>query len=369
MRQKLSAPEPIGIGLCGIGRTGFGRVRQEIGALAECRLVGGFDVIRERAEQLAAACAATPHDTFESLLTDPKVDVVVIATRSHQHAAMTIEALAAGKHVVVEKPMATTLVEADAILDAADRSKGKLFVRHNRRFDPAFVAAAEAVRSGKLGVVHLVRVRHHEYVRRSDWQTLREFGGGQLLNWGPHLIDWALQLVGGKAADVWGDCRRVVAGGDAEDHVKLLIRAAGGCVADVEITGAEAMPGSMFHLSGSRGSLVIQGQTCTLRYLRTVPAESVRTNAQTLSQDNRPRAKDDSLDWVEERTELPAPAPAQFWLEVYRHLRLERPFPITLDQAREVMRVIELARSPQGLLEDAPMSPHRHLENAAQKAA
>lgn len=342
--RSLPVCNPIRIGLCGIGRTGFGRVRQEIGALAECRITAGFDVIRERADRLAEACDATAHETFESLLSDPSVDVVVVATRSHQHAAMTIEALLAGKHVVVEKPMATSLAEADAMLEAAAASRGKLFVRHNRRFDPAFVASLDAVRSGKLGTLHLVRIRHHEYVRRADWQTLREFGGGQLLNWGPHLIDWALQLIGGTASEVWSDCRRVAAGGDAEDHVKLLIRGAGGCVADVEITGAEALPEPMFHLSGSRGSLTIAGETCTLRTLHTPVNEPVRAVTETLPQDDRPRAADESLQWVEESHLLPTARLGQFWLEVYRHLRLGQPFPITLGQARETMRVIELAR-------------------------
>ena len=333
----------IRIGLCGIGRTGFGRVRREITALSECVISAGFDVIRERAEQLSAECGSTVHDSFESLLADDEVDVVVIATRSHQHAEMAIRALDAGKHVVVEKPMATTLAGADAMIAAASRAEGNLIVRHNRRFDPAFVTANRAVESGKLGTPHLIKVRHHEYVRRSDWQTLREFGGGQLLNWGPHLIDWALQLLGSPAADVWSDCRRIAAGGDAEDHVKLLIRGANGCVADVEISGATAIGEPQFHLNGSRGSLAIDGNTCRIKYLKDKPAGPVRATAGTPEQSQRPRSSDE-LDWVEETHPLPPGHPGEFWVEVYRHLRLGIPFPITLQQARETMRVIELAR-------------------------
>ena len=305
--------------------------------------MAGFDVVRERAERLAEECGAVAHGSFESLLDDEDVDVIVVATRSHQHAQMSIRGLEAGKHVVVEKPMATTLADADAMIAAAAASNRKLFVRHNRRFDPAFLFAMNVVQSGKLGTIHLVRIRHHEYVRRSDWQTLREFGGGQLLNWGPHLIDRALRLIGGKASEVWSDCRRVVAGGDAEDHVKLLIRGDGGCVADVEISGAEAEQEPMFHLAGSRGSLVIDRETYRLRYLRNDPGAPFRASADTLAQDNRPRATDDSLDWAEERSAIPTAPPGQFWCEIYRDLRLGVAFPITLEQARETMRVIELA--------------------------
>lgn len=336
-------PDAIRIGLCGIGRTGFGRVRREISALPECVIAAGFDVIRERAEQLAHECGSTVYDSFESLLADKGVDVVVIATRSHQHAEMSIAALDAGKHVVVEKPMATTLAGADAMIAAASRSAGKLIVRHNRRFDPEFIAARRAIESGKLGTPHLVKIRHHEYVRRSDWQTLREFGGGQLLNWGPHLIDWALQLIGSPLAEVWSDCRRIAAAGDAEDHVKLLIRAENGCVADVEISGATAIPEPQFSVAGSRGAMSIDGQTSRLRYLKSADIASTEATAATPDQHQRPRSSD-GLEWIEESHPVGPLHPGQFWIEVYRHLRLGVPFPITLDQARQTMRVIELAR-------------------------
>src|SRR5690349_13762472 len=91
--ETKTRPTAIRIGLCGIGRTGFGRVRREITPLGECVIAAGFDVIRERAEQLAKACGSAVHDRFESLLADDGVDVVVIATRSNQHAEMAIAAL------------------------------------------------------------------------------------------------------------------------------------------------------------------------------------------------------------------------------------------------------------------------------------
>lgn len=340
--------DAIRIGLCGIGRTGFGRVRREISPLRECVIAAGCDAIRERAEQLAQECGSRVHDSFESLLADDEVDVIVIATRSHQHAEMAIAALDAGKHVVVEKPMATTLAGADAMIAAAGRSEGNLIVRHNRRFDPEFVAVKRAIESGKLGTLHLVKIRHHEYVRRNDWQTLREFGGGQLLNWGPHLIDWALQLIGSPAREVWSDCRRVSAAGDAEDHAKLIIRGENGCVADVEISGATAIPEPLFHLSGSRGALSMEGQTCRLRYLKEGEARSAQAAPATPDQSQRPRSTE-GLEWVDECYPVGPVHPGRFWIEVYRHLRLGIPFPVTLEQARQTMRVIDLARPAAGL--------------------
>lgn len=336
--------DAIRVGLCGIGRTGFGRIRGEVGGKREFRVVAGYDVIAERAERLAAVFGSTPHDSFDALLTDDAVELVVIATRSDTHAALAMQALRAGKHVVVEKPMATTLADADALIAEASRSKGRLFVRHNRRFDPPFVFAAETLASGKLGRLHSVQLRVGEYVRRSDWQTLKRFGGGQLLNWGPHVIDWALRLIGGHAVEQWSDLKLVAAAGDAEDHVKLLLKGPGGGVADIEISGGNALKQPAFVLSGDRGALIIDGTRAHLRYLRTPPdrAALVASDA-TPGQDDKRYKIDEKTDWIEETLEASASRPTDFWTELHRTLRKGTDFPVTLEQAREVMRVIQQA--------------------------
>lgn len=341
------------MGICGIGRTGFGRIRNEIGSNRHFRIQAGFDVLPERALQLRDIFGSTPHASFEQLLDDDEVELVIIATRSDTHAALAVQALQAGKHVVVEKPMATDLADADAMIELAKRAKGRLFVRHNRRFDPPFLCAREVVESGKLGRLHSVQIRVGEYVRRSDWQTLKKFGGGQLLNWGPHVIDWALQLIGGRAVEQWSDLKLIAAAGDAEDHVKLLLKGpkqpdGGQAIADLEISGANAVKQPPFVLCGDRGSLVIDGQRARLRYLRQVPSRAaLAASADTPGQDDKRYKIDDKSDWIEEEfPALPrhAGASTDYWTEIYRALRKGTDFPVTLAQAREVMRVIEVAR-------------------------
>lgn len=337
--------DSIGIGLCGIGRTGFGRIRSEVTASRQFRIVAGFDVIPERALQLRDIFGSTAHTSFEDLLDDDNVHLVVIATRSDTHARLAIQALNAGKHVVVEKPMATNLADADAMIAVAKTAKGRLFVRHNRRFDPPFVCAMEAVAAGKLGRLHSIQLRVGEYVRRSDWQTLKRFGGGQLLNWGPHVIDWALQLIGGHAVEQWSDLKLIAAAGDAEDHVKLLLRGPAGAVADLEISGANALKQPPWILCGDRGSMIIDGQRAKLRYLRIPPDRSALVvNDGTPGQDDKRYKIDDKADWIEEDLPAIASRPTDFWNEIYLTLRKNTVFPITLNQAREVIRIIEQAR-------------------------
>lgn len=348
----------VRIGLAGVGRTGFGRIRNELTASGLFTIAAAFDLLPDRTRQLCDQFGATAHDSFPDLLANPAVELVVIATRSDTHAALATQALHAGKRVIVEKPLATNLADADALIALARDLQGpdatpRLFVRHNRRFDPAFDTARHILASGKLGRLHSVQIRVGEYVRRTDWQTLRRCGGGQLLNWGPHAIDWALQLLGGRADSVWADLKLLVAAGDAEDHAKLLLTsppAADGhtVLADLEISGANAANQPLFVLAGDRGAVTIEPTRARLKYLRTPPdrATLVATDAVPRQEDKRYKSEAAS-DWLEEDLAIPPAATTTFWTSLHATLREGQPFPITLDQAREVMRVIEVCRTCQ----------------------
>src|SRR6185436_5083886 len=106
------------------------------------------------------------------LLADPGVDAVNIVTMWDQHAAPTLAALAAGKHVFLEKPMASTLADCDAIVSAARSAKGFLMVGHICRFNPRYAAAKEAIAAGRIGKIVSL------YARRN----LPAFVGAQVLS-------------------------------------------------------------------------------------------------------------------------------------------------------------------------------------------
>ena len=88
----------------------------------------------------------------------------------------------------------------------------------------------------------MIKLSRLGYAQRWDWQTLKEFGGGQLNNWGPHLIDHALQFINAPVKSVWSDMRQISASGDAEDHVKMVIRGENNIVVDIEISAGAALP-------------------------------------------------------------------------------------------------------------------------------
>jgi predicted dehydrogenase len=337
--------DAIRVGICGIGRAGFGMVKRDLHLIPNIKVVGGFDVLPERMEQLTAICSARDYASYAEMLADDDLELIIVATRSHEHVATATEAFKAGKDVLVEKPMALDLPGADKLIALSQKLGRRLFVRHNRRFDAPFLAAQEIVKSGKIGRLFAVQLRQGGYQRRSDWQTLKKFGGGQLLNWGPHLVDWAVQFAGGKAVDIWSDLKLIAAAGDAEDHVKLLIRGENGVVVDIEISGAAAITQPPWLLMGTTGSLQIDARNQShLKYFDPRKLSRIKASDSTPIGRAGSHFSSEEITWIEEEFPAVPKKPISFWNELYKAIRKGTSFPVTLDQARENMRVITLAK-------------------------
>ncbi len=161
---------------------------------------------------------------FEAVLADPAIDLIVIATPSGTHADLARRALSSGKHVVVEKPFALDLAEAQSMVDLAKARGRILAVFHNRRWDSDFLAVKAAIEAGLIGpVVHFES--HFDRFRPAPRDRWREDGGAGSGIWydlGPHLVDQALLLFGNPVA-VSADLAALRPGGRADDwaHVTL----------------------------------------------------------------------------------------------------------------------------------------------------
>lgn len=344
LRAAGTSRSLLKIGLCGIGRGGLGLLQKEPPPPRLVKIVAGFDLIRERVNGLSQMCGARACSRFEQLLDDPEVELLVVCTRSNEHAPMTIAALRAGKDVLVDKPMATTLRDADRMIQVAKETGRRLFVRQNRRFDPHFLQAREILQSGKLGRVFSISLRQHSYQHRADWQTLRKYGGGQLLNWGPHVIDWGMRLLDSPGALLCSDLKRIASAGDAEDHVKLIIRGQNGCILDVEISTAAAIAAPAVHILGEYGAFQIHGKKCCLRRLspRAIrEMKKVRADELTHAPGYTSPIQ---LQWIEEEFAVSPRKTYSFWRELYNAVKKNGTFPITLEQVRDNLRILELAR-------------------------
>lgn len=337
---------PVRIGIVGLGRAGWGMHCQELEARQDkFKIVAVCDLIAERRQRAADKFGCAPYACIEDLIADPAVELVDIATRSCDHFSHTKLALAARKPIFLEKPMCISYAQADA-LRTLSASTAPIYVRHNRRFDAGYQQVLEIIQSGILGEVYQIKVRAHGYQRRDDWQTLLEFGGGQLLNWGPHLVDHGLCLLESPAESIWGDLKRVAAVGDAEDHVKIVLRGQNGRVADLEVSGGVAIAEPMFAVWGTKGALTCDNQTVTLRYLN--PKVSLAAKSADPGTPGESFGSPEQLYWVEETQPVMPKIKSDItmiWNALYATLREGAPYPITLDHSVEVMRVISAVKA------------------------
>jgi predicted dehydrogenase len=334
---------PIRVGLVGLGRAGNGMHRGELRSRQDkFRFAAVCDLIEERTVPFVEEFGAKPYTRYEDLLADPDVELVTIATRSCDHYAHAKAALLAGKDVLVEKPFSMRLAEVRELIALGSEPAGPhLYVRHNRRFENGFELANAIIDSGKLGEVFEIKLTRNGYQRRSDWQTLSEFGGGQLLNWGPHIVDHSLRFCGGDYTNLYSSIKHVAAAGDCEDHIKIVMTGVNGRIVDMEISGGAALPTPEYLVYGSKGSMVSDGGKFHLRYLDpSVTLSPVVADPETPGA-GKGFGNPEPLPWIEEDIPIEGDGTSRIWDALYDAIRNHIPFPVTLDQAAKVIEVIE----------------------------
>ncbi|MFL0418254.1 oxidoreductase [Sphingomonas sp. 179-I 2A4 NHS] len=222
MTMPISAA-PIRAGLIGFGYAGRVFHAPLIAATDGITLAA---VASSRPDDVRAALGdVAVLDTADALIARDDIEVVIVASPNDSHAPLALQALAAGKHVVVEKPFALSLDEAREVVDAATRADRLLTVFHNRRWDSDFLSVKATIERGAIGqVVHFES--HFDRFRpmvRDRWRERAVPGGGIWYDLGPHLIDQALQLFDLPQA-VEANIATLRPGGQADDwaHVVLI---------------------------------------------------------------------------------------------------------------------------------------------------
>lgn len=336
--------KPIGYGIVGLGRAGWDIHIKALRDRKDAKIAAVVDPLPERRQQAIDEFGCQAYEKLSDMLKQKDVEVAVIATPSVMHGPDTIQCLKAGKHVVVEKPMAMSVAEADRMIRTARQARRRLFVHQNYRFFPEFIHLQEVVSSGKIGKLYHVRNYLSHFSRRNDWQTLARNGGGVLNNTCPHFLDMLLQLLGAPVVQVMGDLQRIASSGDVEDHVKAFIRAANGVTADIEVSSAQNLPAPLpkWILCGSCGTLVSDGKTSTIRYYdprKVKPLPVIDGPAW-----NRRYGNDDKLPWKEEVVPAVGTDKTGYYDNVFSVIRQGGKMRVTPESVREVIRTIALIR-------------------------
>ncbi len=191
---------PLGVGFVGCGFATHNRHLPGLRRVSGLRVAALADVDSAMLARVAdGAGVARRYSSAAGLVADPEVDVVAVCVPAAHHVEVALTALDAGKHVLVEKPLALTLDDADRLIAAAELSPAKAIVGFNLRWHRLVRQAAELVRGGAIGSVEAIRTVFNDAILdRSDlpaWRVRREQGGGALLDKAVHHVDlWRLLL-------------------------------------------------------------------------------------------------------------------------------------------------------------------------------
>ena len=180
----------FGIGIIGCGLIGQKRAK----SLGDGgRLVACADIDKNRAKSLAETTNSTAFYDWQELLKLPEVELVVVATLHDSLAEITLAAIEAGKHILVEKPAARNTKELEPVIVSAKKKGVKVHVGFNHRYHRSLRKARELIDSGELGELMFIRARYGHGGRlgyEKEWRANPELsGGGELIDQGPHLID------------------------------------------------------------------------------------------------------------------------------------------------------------------------------------
>jgi len=250
---------------------GAGRIAQRhaellgAGKIQNARLVAICDTNMDRAKELADKYGVPYYSSYREMSDAEQFDVGVVLSPSGMHGGHAIEIAESGRHVVVEKPMALTLEDADAMIHACDVAGVKLFVIKQNRFNvpvQKLRAALEAGRFGKItmGTVRVRWCRRQDYYDQDEWRGTWAQDGGVLANQASHhidLIEWML----GDVDSVYAQAKTALADIETEDTAVVCLKFASGALGVIEATTATRptdLEGSISIL-GEKGTVEISG--------------------------------------------------------------------------------------------------------------
>jgi predicted dehydrogenase len=249
----------MNVAIVGCGLIGHKRAN----ALAGSQLVACADNNRERAEELAGKYPEVEvMPDWHAAVERPDVDIVVVATSHDALSEVSIAALQAGKHVLLEKPAARNVSELDLVIDAAEKSKKLARVGFNHRYHPAFIKAMEIVASGEMGKLMFIRGRYGHGGRIGydrEWRAEKKLsGGGELMDQGVHLIDLA-RIFLGDFNNVQGTAHTYFWDMPVEDNGFMLLKTAMEQVAFLHVSWTEWKNTFSFEIYGKDAKVDISG--------------------------------------------------------------------------------------------------------------
>ena len=256
----------LGFGIVGCGVIAPWHI-SGIEAARGAKLVAVCDDDEKKAKKLGKEKKVDYYTNLNKMLKRPDLDVVCLCTPSSMHPAQAVAAARAGKHIITEKPMATSLKQADRMIKAAKEKKVKLSCIFQRRVTEPFLSVKKALEKQQLGKLllgdcYLKYYRSQAYYDSAGWRGPWEFdGGGALMNQGIHMID-LLQWYMGEVDTIYGYAETLARKIEVEDTCVAALKFKNGAIGVIEGT-TSVFPPDIPHrieIHGEKGSILIEGE-------------------------------------------------------------------------------------------------------------
>jgi len=327
---------PIRTAILGFGRNGCAMHGEALARNEAFQVAAVCDTDPARLQQAKERFACALYDDYRRMLAEEALDFVVIVTRSSQHCEMTCDALNAGVNVLVTKPWALNEAEARRMIAAQQVSGKQLLPWLPSRWGSDTRRLKKLVSEGTIGNVFFARHSVCSFGTRADWQTERQYGGGYLLNWGPHIVDPPLQVLGSPVKSVYGRMKQVINPGDVEDVFFGLLTLENGVFVQVEFTLAlENLPS--WYIQGDRGTIVVHGRK--IKILRNTPVRPDDPTQFSTMQASQTQITEEEVGpdiYGDEH---------KIYVEIAQALTGERPYPIAPESALELTHVLDAIRT------------------------
>ena len=328
-----------------IGYGGMGGSHVDSFANSEVvELAGIWDIDEEKIEA-AKSKGIHAYSSLEDLLSDKSVDIVTIATPNEVHKDIAITSMAAGKHVICEKPVAMNSSELSEMIDASHKYDRLFTVHQNRRWDSDFIAIRDLCLEGKLGKVFEI----NSYVQGSrgvpgDWRKEKEHGGGMMLDWGVHLIDQILQIKKDVKIDKIFSVSDHITCDEVDDGIKTDIFFEDGTLARVVVGTSNFLSMPRFYVCGMSGAARITtwGAVCQVAVCTSWEDEAVKP-VKTAAGITKTMAPRDAKTVEYYDVKLPDSDVHDFYRNVVKAIHGEEEQLVKHDEVMRVMLVMEAA--------------------------
>ncbi|RAR45375.1 Gfo/Idh/MocA family protein [Paenibacillus sp. MDMC362] len=224
---------------------------------AYLEVTGTFDILKDRRE-VSRQDGYPAYESYEQVLNDAAVDVVLIATPNDVHKELALQAFKAGKHVICEKPVTLSVSDFKEMVSAADAAGRVLMVHQNRRWDEDFLTIKQMYNEKTIGDLFRIESRvHGANGIPGDWRHLEAHGGGMLLDWGVHLLDQVLFMVDSRIKSLSSRLSFIL-GDEVDDGFESVIEFENGVSVLIEVGTTNFITLPRWYVKGTEGTGIIE---------------------------------------------------------------------------------------------------------------